>query len=152
MITLRKMTSSEFTSFLDSAVERYADEKVKSNNWNQREARLKAEAEYHLLLPLQENTENHYLYTVSANDEAVIGSVWVELKENDKAFIRDFHIHSEHQGNGLGKAAMKEIERVGEDLGVKKIGLHVFGHNTIARGLYETLGYETTNVMMIKSL
>jgi len=47
---------------------------------------------------------------------------------------------------------MKEIEKVGQELGMKKIGLHVFGHNKVARGLYDKLGYQTTNVLMEKEI
>ena len=32
------------------------------------------------------------------------------------------------------------------------ISLHVFGHNRVARALYEKLGYETTNVNMTEKL
>lgn len=48
---------------------------------------------------------------------------------------------------------MIEIETIArQELGMKKIGLHVFGHNKVARGLYEKLGYETTNVVMAKTI
>ncbi len=47
---------------------------------------------------------------------------------------------------------MKELEVIAKELGMKKIGLHVFGHNKVARGLYEKLGYEITNINMIKSI
>ncbi|MFJ5762867.1 GNAT family N-acetyltransferase [Neobacillus sp. NPDC093182] len=56
------------------------------------------------------------------------------------------------QGFGYGKEAMKKIEIVGQKLGMKKIGLHVFGHNKVARGLYDKLGYQTTNVLMEKEI
>nr|WP_244923495.1 GNAT family N-acetyltransferase [Peribacillus butanolivorans] len=41
---------------------------------------------------------------------------------------------------------MKEIEIIAKELGMKKISLHVFGHNKFARGLYEKSGYEITNI------
>jgi ribosomal protein S18 acetylase RimI-like enzyme len=36
--------------------------------------------------------------------------------------------------------------------GFEQLGLHVFGHNKIARALYESLGFETTNMVMSKKL
>ncbi len=45
---------------------------------------------------------------------------------------------------------MKEIEIIAKKLGMNKIGLHVFGHNKVARRLYEQLGYEITNINMVK--
>ena len=46
------------------------------------------------------------------------------------------------------QAAEAEVRR----LGLYGIGLHVFGHNSGARLLYERLGYRTTNINMFKSL
>nr|WP_242688867.1 GNAT family N-acetyltransferase [Bacillus sp. Cs-700] len=86
------------------------------------------------------------------NEEQVIGMVWLEHKLNDKGFIRDIRILDRYQGQGYGQSTMQAIEIVGKELGVEKIGLHVFGHNKVARGLYEKLGYQTTNVMMIKEI
>ena len=36
--------------------------------------------------------------------------------------------------------------------GARSLGLSVFGFNTGARGLYDSLGYETTSVKMLKKL
>lgn len=47
---------------------------------------------------------------------------------------------------------MKQIELKAKELRLKEIGLHVFGHNKAARGLYEKLGYVETNIKMEKSL
>ncbi|WP_420851953.1 hypothetical protein [Paenibacillus allorhizoplanae] len=41
---------------------------------------------------------------------------------------------------------------MGREIGIKSIGLHVFAHNQIARGLYEKLGYEETSIVMAKEL
>jgi ribosomal protein S18 acetylase RimI-like enzyme len=47
---------------------------------------------------------------------------------------------------------MKAIEIIAKQLGLTRLGLHVFGHNEIARNLYETLEYRETNIRMEKSL
>lgn len=47
---------------------------------------------------------------------------------------------------------MKEVEIIAKEIGLKMIGLHVFGHNKVARGLYEQLGYAETHIKMEKSL
>ena len=39
-----------------------------------------------------------------------------------------------------------------KEKGFSRLGLHVFGHNKVARKLYESLGFETTNVVMSKGL
>ena len=151
MVTLRLMNSIEFQKHFSSAIEHYANEKVLSNNWDHKEAMDKARQEYELLLPDREKTDSNYIYSI-LNEEQVIGMIWLEHKLNDKGFIRDIRILDRHQGQGYGQSAMKAIEIVGKELGVQKIGLHVFGHNKVARSLYEKLGYQTTNVMMIKEI
>jgi ribosomal protein S18 acetylase RimI-like enzyme len=78
--------------------------------------------------------------------------LWLAKKTNDKGFIYDINILDNYQGRGFGKEAMKQIELIGKSLGLKKIGLHVFGHNKVARGLYEKLGYQTTNLIMEKEI
>lgn len=145
------MNSREFQDYFSSAIEDYANEKVLSKNWDRQEAVSKARQEYEMLLPNGEKTDRNYIYNV-IHDEQIVGMIWLEHQVNDNGFIRDIRILDTYQGKGYGKHAMKEIEIVGKELGVKKIGLHVFGHNNVARGLYETLGYQTTNVMMIKEI
>ncbi len=151
MVTLRRMTSTEFQTYFSSAIENYAKEKVSAKNWNEKEAMSKARQEYESLLPNEEKTENNYLFTVTYEEQA-IGMIWLEHKIEDKGFIRDFRISEKYQGRGFGKEVMKQIEEVGRERGVKKLGLHVFGHNKVAKKLYEKLGYQTTNVMMIKEI
>ncbi|WP_060678713.1 GNAT family N-acetyltransferase [Virgibacillus halodenitrificans] len=146
MVTLRLMNSSEFQEYFNLATENYAKEKVIAGNWNEEESIIKAKTEYEKLLPKGKDTEKNYLYNQP------IGIVWLEKKSNENGFIRDVRVFEKYQGLGYGKEAMKQIEMVGKELGLKKIGLHVFGHNRIARGLYEKLGYQTTNVMMIKDI
>jgi RimJ/RimL family protein N-acetyltransferase len=151
MVTLRLMNSTEYQTYIQLAVESYAKEKVLAKNWSEEESISKAKMEFEKLLPKGEKTENNYLYTIQ-NEERTLGSVWLEQKNSENGFIRDIRISEKYQGLGYGNEAMKQIEIVGERLGLSKIGLHVFGHNKVARGLYEKLGYETTNVMMIKEI
>jgi ribosomal protein S18 acetylase RimI-like enzyme len=44
------------------------------------------------------------------------------------------------------------LEEKAREMGLKSLELHVFGSNHVARKLYETIGYETTNVLMSKKL
>jgi ribosomal protein S18 acetylase RimI-like enzyme len=55
-------------------------------------------------------------------------------------------------GKGYGKKAMLLLEEKVKALGLKNIGLHVFGHNHRAIGLYQSLNYQTTNLVMEKEL
>ncbi|WP_342433492.1 GNAT family N-acetyltransferase [Neobacillus sp. FSL H8-0543] len=151
MITLVIMNSNEYQKYVSLATKSYAEEKVLSGNWNQEESISKAVEEYTRLLPKGEKTENNFLYTI-LNDDSAIGAIWLAQLSEEKGYIYDIYVVEEYQGFGYAKEAMKQIENVGQKLGMKKIGLHVFGHNKVARGLYEKLGYQTTNVLMEKEI
>ncbi|MFP7296846.1 GNAT family N-acetyltransferase [Neobacillus niacini] len=151
MIKLVLMNADEYQKYVSSAIKSYAKEKVLSGNWNQDESLSKAEEVYKRLLPKGEKTENNYLYTI-LNEDNSIGVIWLAQLSEEKGYIYDIKILEEYQGFGYGKEAMKQIEKVGQELGIKKIGLHVFGHNKAARALYEKLGYQTTNLSMEKEI
>ena len=44
------------------------------------------------------------------------------------------------------------LEDKSREMGLDEIGLHVLGSNTVARGLYEKMGYLTENLEMAKKL
>lgn len=151
MIKLVLMDSDEYQKYISSAIKSYAEEKVLAGNWKQEESISKAEEEYTRLLPKGEKTESNFLYTI-LNDDKAIGVIWFAQLSEKKGYIYDINIVEKYQGFGYAKEAMKQIENVGQKLGINKIGLHVFGHNKVARGLYDKLGYKTTNVLMEKEI
>ncbi|QDP42228.1 GNAT family N-acetyltransferase [Radiobacillus deserti] len=145
------MNASEYKRYLSYAVKNYADEHVKAGNWKQEEAMNKAAKQFEKLLPDGEKTENHKLFTIRDHNQEV-GMIWLAKQTDERGFIYDINIWEGYQGRGYGKQAMKEIEEVAKELGLKKIGLHVFGNNKIARGLYEKLGYLESSVKMEKEI
>ncbi|MYW25526.1 GNAT family N-acetyltransferase [Bacillus thuringiensis] len=154
MITLKPMAEEEFQRYYENEIEDYAKEKVAAGNWSEDEAVNLSKIEFDQLLPKGEKTEYNYLYSIF-HDQNLVGMIWIAQKSptsNEGGFIYDFIIFEQYQGLGYGKKAMKEIEVIAKELGMKKIGLHVFGHNKVARGLYEKLGYEITNIDMMKSI
>ncbi|WP_243522965.1 GNAT family N-acetyltransferase [Bacillus pseudomycoides] len=154
MITLKPMNKEEFQLYISSAIENYAKNKVTSGNWGEDEAINLSKKEFARLLPKDEKSELNYLYSIF-QDQQLVGMIWIAQTSTtnpDQGFIFDFIIYKPHQGQGYGKQAMKEIEIIAKELGMNKIGLHVFGHNKVARGLYEKLGYEITNINMVKAI
>lgn len=154
MITLKAMNNKDFQEFIKVAVKDYAKDKVDAGNWSEDEALDLSMKDFNQLLPEGEKTELNYLYSIF-HDDLNVGMIWIAQKKpeiHEEGFIYDFRIFEQYQGLGYGKVAMKEIEIKAKELGMKKIGLHVFGHNKVARGLYEKMGYETTNVMMSKTI
>jgi len=68
------------------------------------------------------------------------------------AFIYDVRIGEEFQRRGYATQAFQALETLAREMGLAAISLHVFGHNTAARRLYEKLGFITQSVFMAKAI
>ncbi len=148
------MTPSEYGAFLEQEIPEYAADNVRAGYWDESEALQKARESFERLLPQGLQSENHYLYSIYEGDETV-GVIWMraEMERPVKSgFIYDLRVDEQFRGKGYGKQAMLLIEDKARELGLKSIGLHVFGYNTVAKNLYESVGYETTSLNMIKQL
>ncbi len=153
MITLSKMTSSQFSTYLNSAVADYAKDKIEAGTWLKKEALSLAEKTFNSLLPEGIHTPNHYLFTISL-DKKIIGFIWLNfVPENQlNAFIYDFIVFDDYQGFGYGQETMREIEIIAKKLGAKQLSLHVFGHNQRALHVYEKVGFHITDYSLSKNI
>jgi ribosomal protein S18 acetylase RimI-like enzyme len=89
------------------------------------------------------------------DDGHPIGSLWIGPAHADDPnawWVWDIAIDEGSRGQGYGKAAMLLAEHEARTRGATVIGLNVFGTNTIARHLYESLGYTTVAIRMSKAL
>ncbi len=153
MIKLEPMIPDDFQAYLEPAIREYAAEKLRAGNYAESEALERSRQEYEKLLPQGVATPDHYLYTaVEDSIPAKVGMIWFHLFRPGEAFIYELRIYDAYQGKGYGKQTMLAAEQKARELGVHKLSLHVFGHNTIARALYERLGYTITNISMAKEL
>lgn len=152
-VTLEKMSDLEFSSWFIKSKDNYRDE-IHKNGSTFNEAQKKADDDMSKLLPDGKESPDQYIFAVKAKGQWV-GTLWFGVRgaeDNRKAFIYDIVLDPEMRGHGLGKKAMELLEEKVKSLGLKHIGLHVFGHNTIAINLYEKLGYKITNLNMEKVL
>lgn len=156
MIRLQPMNETEYQEYLDVAIANYAQEHVKAGRWTAENALKSATQEYQQLLTDGLHTKNQHLFTIV--DELTgdkVGMLWFAATERENepvAFIYDVIVYEPFRRRGYGEQAFQALETKVRALGLKKISLHVFGHNHAARAMYEKLGYVTTNVMMSKSL
>jgi len=154
MPELIPMTQPEFEAFLARVIPGYAADNVRAGYWSESEALEKSREATERLLPKGLHTGNHYLYSLYDGDNPV-GMIWmrVDLESPIKnGFIFDLHVDENFRGKGYGKQAMSLIEEKARELGLKSIGLHVFAVNTVARNLYESVGYEVSSLNMTKKL
>lgn len=153
MIELRSLEPAAYETWRAETVASYAAEKVQAGNWTPEESLAKAEESFARLLPDGVRTPAHHLFSLwSTSDQRAIGIVWFQLRPGAIAFIYDLVIDEAYRGKGLGKPAMAATEAEMKRLGATSSQLHVFGHNTAARRLYESSGYVITNIDMSKRL
>lgn len=152
---LTKMTQEEFDRWAPRSRENYALDKVKANDFTQKEANEIAERDFLRLLPDGPNSKDNFLFSMKNDSKTKVGYAWFSVRgapDNRKAFICDIIIEESYRGQGLGRRAMLLLEDEVKKLGLKEIGLHVFGFNEAAIKLYQSLGYQTTDLVMAKTI
>lgn len=153
--TLRPMSDHDFKAFAGATIPDYAADKVASGQWSKGQSLERARRELEALLPQGRRTADHYLFNILNGAGTVVGALWLARKEqagHSIAYVYDLYIQPAWRRMGYATCALGAAEAEARRLGLKGIGLHVFGHNLGARRLYEKLGYATTNVNMFKSL
>jgi ribosomal protein S18 acetylase RimI-like enzyme len=155
MVRLETMSEAEFLAFLEPAITEYAAEHVKAGRWSSEEALEESRKEFTQLLPDGLSSVDQHLFSIKNDSGANVGLLWFAVRDQGgkrSAFIYDVRIDEPFQRRGYATQAFQALEMLARDMGITAISLHVFGHNTAARALYEKLGFETTNVLMTKTV
>ena len=157
-IELALMTQEAYGPWLAEAIREYAGDLAINNGLSPEAALARSARDFNELLPQGPATPKHHVYSILAAPEPrsarrPIGVIWFAERDNPPcAFVYDFMVDAAYRGRGYGAQALLAIEAKVKALGLKRIGLHVFGHNHGARRLYERLGYQITNINMAKDL
>jgi len=88
-------------------------------------------------------------------DGAAVGVLWMgrPLGGGEETwYVFYVEIDEVHRGRGLGREAMVAAEGWASSHGGSRIALNVFGPNTVARALYDSLGYRVLATGMYKDL
>lgn len=150
-IRLRPLREDEFETWRARSRERYAADMVANAGMSPAAAAAKAERDGATALPQGLATPGHHLFAIEDEAGAEVGSLWFAVSA-EHAWLYEIEIDETRRGEGLGRAAMEELERRVRALGHERIELNVFGGNTVARTLYRSLGYAETFVTMAKQL
>jgi ribosomal protein S18 acetylase RimI-like enzyme len=157
MVQLLPMTQPEYDAWLDSAIKDYAQDKVQAGAWEAGEALERSRGEFHKLLPAGLESPDNHLYSIWSDDaplDTPVGVLWIAIPtwKRTMAFIYDIIVFEPYRRHGYGRQAMLALEDKVHALGLDSIGLHVFGHNPGALALYQQVGYEITDINMVKKL
>jgi ribosomal protein S18 acetylase RimI-like enzyme len=152
---LQNMSAAEYDFWSQRSRSSYAADKIKANGFTLEEAEKIAANDFNRLLPDGFSSKDNFLLALKDDSAEIHGFIWFCLRgaeNNRKAYLCDIVIEENSRGRGFGRIAMQLLEKEVKKLGLKHIGLHVFGFNKVAIGLYESLGYEITDLVMEKSI
>ena len=151
------MTWDEFDTWSEHSLEGFAAQQVASGLHSGAEATAYAREQLAELLPAGLATPLHLLRTVvePAAGNAVVGWLWLRVRPSPgevEAYVFDVEVAEHARGRGMGRATMLAAEQAARDLAADVVRLTVFGHNTAARALYDSLGYVVTTAFVTKTL
>ncbi|TFD56682.1 GNAT family N-acetyltransferase [Cryobacterium sp. Hh38] len=153
-VTLQRILTSEFPAWLDRSCTEYVSDLV-TQGGSHEEAQRRAVESMARLFPDGAPSPGNEVFHVMNEAGAAVGYLWIgqDVSADPGAWwVWDVVINVDQRGQGFGRAAMLLGEEYAHSHGAQSLGLSVFGFNTGARGLYNSLGYETTSVKMLKKL
>jgi len=153
---LRPMTQEEYDAYRATSETEYAQQIAESGQVDLEAAVQRSAVEYAQLLPDGLASPGMHLWTAEAGDTSdAVGLGWIELRRRTSgvsAWIYDIHVDASRRGEGLGRALMEALHGAARELGATSIMLNVFGQNTAAIALYDSLGYAVTAQQMKRDL
>lgn len=95
------------------------------------------------------------IIVAETDDGENIGHVWIgETRDSytgaTRGYIYDIYVAPAARGEGLGRKLLNEAEERSRRRGHRELGLTVSPENETARHLYESAGFTTERLMMIK--
>jgi ribosomal protein S18 acetylase RimI-like enzyme len=147
------MVQPEVEQFLGASRDGYVAQRIDAGD-DTAVANRAADEQLAAMFPDGQPGPGHRLYRLE-EDGRPVGSLWIgpaSPTEPESCWIWDILIDEAHRWRGLGRAAMLLAESEARSTGATELGLSVFGHNTVARHLYESLGYATVAIRMSKRL
>lgn len=147
------MTEQEFEEYGEHLWEDYAQERARNLGTTIEEERATAAQQRETLLPEGQRSAGHFFWKGVDESAGTVGNLWVFVDEGKRrAFIYDIEMDAAQRGRGYGTQTLAALEDQLKPLGVRRIGLNVFGDNAVAQHLYQKVGYRTVAAQMEKDI
>jgi ribosomal protein S18 acetylase RimI-like enzyme len=153
MISLIQLKSAELDAYFEQLWKVYHEETIQAGGTEEQAKANISDTKSEVFTDGVLNKEQH-IFNVMDEDKHV-GFLWLVQRSHislNDWYIYDIEIFESERKKGYGTSAMIAAEEYVRKAGGKVLGLSVFGFNTAARTLYESLGYETTRILMKKDL
>ncbi|MBM0235424.1 GNAT family N-acetyltransferase [Micromonospora sp. STR1_7] len=156
-LTLTPMTEQELARLREPLERAYAEELAEHRGFTPQAALEHSARQLRELLPAGAATGTALLRMARLGDTEV-GWIWVTLpgspgaSDTRRAWIHNIEVDPAHRGRGHARRMIQLMEGELARLGVPELGLNVFGTNTVAIGLYRSLGFEVTAQQMAKRI
>ncbi len=150
-----KMDQTEFQKFYDRSLHEFAKQQSEDTGFSLDECLLKAKLVIDNHFPDGLSTSNQYLYHLKNESLEAVGYLWFEIREQinkKKVFIYDILVEQSFRGLGYSKIMLTWLEAETKRLQIDEISLHVLGYNHRAKALYDSFGFEVTNIYMSKKV
>lgn len=147
-VELQPMAGTEFDAYLEWTIADHTAHLMQAFDLNRFEAELQAREAITHVLATSDPSNNHHFCSIRGGlaDESV-GWIWFgeePVRERSVATLFDIVVFERHRNQGLGTAAIDEVEEWARIRGLPVLHLAVFTHNEAARRLYERLGFAVT--------
>jgi GNAT superfamily N-acetyltransferase len=139
--TARPMTQDEFVTWHAHTVRSYAADMAAAGVVSDAQAAAESARQFDALLPAGLATADQTFLSLDAGGQQV-ATIWIGHRYlPGTSWVYDVEVKEECRGKGYGRAAMLMGERATLAAGNTHLGLNVFGYNSVAIHLYESLGY-----------
>jgi ribosomal protein S18 acetylase RimI-like enzyme len=152
-VTLQPMSTEDIGPWLEQSTADHIADRIDTGE-DPETARRTTNAIGERLFPGGVPAAGQYVFVV-AEDGLPVGSVWLGAAAegpSDVWFLWSIEIDVAARGHGLGRQAVRLAEDFARKGGATRLDLNVFGNNSVARGLYESLGYRILTIQMSKLL
>jgi GNAT superfamily N-acetyltransferase len=153
-VELRPMREEEYADWVPRMRDDYARSMSEEGGIPAERAKEQAASQVEQLFPGGRSSPEQLVFVVESDGDPV-GQLWLADRDDVLQrclFVYQLYIDEAYRGCGYGKAAMLLAEEEARRRGIARLALNVFGRNTVARRLYQSLGYEENAVAMSKAL
>ena len=127
MTILEPMSPERFDEFVAAVTPSHAADNVASGRWPEHEALTLARAELDRLLPQQAATPDHHFFEIKVDPAGLaLGFVWLGSLPRGNvrvAYVFQLFVFPEHRRNGFGRAALLQVEKLAEAMGLTGVAL-----------------------------